>query len=190
MVGDHLLTREVILARLQSPAVDDALYRWVAGRLESWLKRDFAGWAAALPPAIISLWWDWWNGGRGPAALVVEKVLAGPDSEARWRAGLTRLLLNFGDRNLRELFDDDDREGLRRRLPRLIDRLLAAPRLKDWLEQEFEDMGRRLLLSPKPLAELLPADLQTALLAELHRELPDLLLRFSRLLHDPEIRSD
>ena len=59
MVGDHLLTREVILERLQSSAVDDALYRWVAERMHNFVENDFGPPATLIPETLRPVWRTW-----------------------------------------------------------------------------------------------------------------------------------
>ncbi len=188
MVGDHLLTREVILERLQSPAVDDALYRWVAERFHRLTKNDFGPPATLIPEALRPAWRTWWGRGWRPAYQIVDWVVEHPDLQRLLHTPVSELTRRLLAANLDGLLLVELRQMLQKRLPLIIEEGLQSPRLISWLEMEIDRLGQLLLSSEKPLGEILPADLQTALLAELHRELPDLMVRFSRLLYDPEIR--
>ena len=188
MVGDHLLTREVILERLQSSAVDDALYRWVAERLHNLVENDFGPPATLIPEALQPVWRAWWGRGWRPAYQVVDWAVEHPDLRLLLHTPVTELTRRLLATDLDDLLSAELRLLLQKRLPLMLHEGLQSPRLHSWLEMEIDRLGRLLLSSEKPLGKILPADLQTALLTELHRALPDLMVRFSRLLYDPDIR--
>ena len=188
MVGDHLLTREVILERLQSPAVDDALYRWVAERFHNFVENDFGPPVTLIPEALRPAWRDWWRRGWRPAYQVVDWAVEHPDLRLLLHAPVRELVRRLLATDFDDLLSAELRQLLQKKLPLMIHEGLQSPRLHSWLEMEIDRLGELLLASEKPLGKILPADLQTALLTELHRELPDLMIHFSRLLYDPVIR--
>ncbi len=188
MVGDHLLTREVILERLQSPAVDDALYRWVVERFQRLIENDFGSPATLIPESLRPAWRAWWGRGWRPAYQIVDWAVEHPDLRLFLHTPVSELTRRLLAGNIDDLLSAELLQVLKKKLPFMVEEGLQSPRLLSWLEMEIDRLGQLLLSSEKPLGEILPADLQTALMAELHRELPDLLVRFSRLLYDPEIR--
>ena len=188
MVGDHLLTREVILERLQSSAVDDALYRWVAERIHNFVENDFGPPATLIPETLRPVWRIWWGRGWRPAYQVIDWAVEHPDLRLLLQTPVSELTRRLLTTDLDDLFSAKFRQQLQKRLPLMIHEGLQSQHLQGWLETEIDRLGELLLASEKPLGEILPADLQTAMLTELHRELPDLMVHFSRLLYDPEIR--
>ncbi len=188
MVGEHLLTREVIVGRLESPALDDALYRWVAARFYALIEKDFGPPLSLVPATLRPAWEKWWGRGWRPVYQVVDRVLESPDLKPILAVPVNDFVNWLWSRELDDLLPSDGGPELRRRGLELLRRGLNSPRLRRRLEVEIDHLAQRLMTSEKPLGELLPADFQNAVLAELHRELPGLMVRFSRLLYDPAIR--
>ncbi len=188
MVGEHLLTEEVIAARLRSPAVDDALYRWVAGRVRALIDRDLGPVLSLLPPELEPLWDRWWRGGFRPVYFCLDRFLVASELAEPLTAALRELAVGLLEKTPDELLTRRQWARLRSRVRQLLRRGLRSPAFRRRLESELDLLAGRLMTSETPLGELLPADLQGAVLAELHRELPDLLVRFSRFLHDPVFR--
>lgn len=190
MVGDHLLTREVILEKLQSPAVDDALYRWVTERFHGIVEKDFGPPETLIPEKFIPLWENWWGRGWRQAYIVVDWVVEHPDLKLILGTPVAELSRHLLALDLDDMLSDEMRCELSRKLPQLLQEGLSSSSLQGWLGSEIDRVAQDFITSEKPLGEILPADLQTAVMQELHRELPDLLTHFSRLLYDPDIRAD
>ncbi len=189
MVGDHILTREVILEKLQSPAVDDAVYRWVTERFNQFVEKDFVAPITVIPEKWVPLWRNWWGRGWRQAYIVVDWVVEHPELKFLLKtptAEFSRCLLAA---DLNELVPEKYRREFTLKLPLIIEEGLNSSSVSDWLDGEIDRVVHSFITSKKSLGELLPADLQTAVMRELHRELPDLMTRFSRLLHDPDIIS-
>ena len=188
MVGEHLLTREVIVGRLESPALDDALYRWVSARFYGLIEKDLGPPLSLLPEELRCRWQKWWGRGWKPVYQVVDRFLESPDLGLMLSVPVNDFSHWLLQRNLDELLPADRQAELRSRISQLLQRGLSSSRLRRRLETGIDRLAQDLMTSKKPLGELLPADFQNAVLAELHRELPGLLVRFSRLLYDPAIR--
>ncbi len=189
MVGDHILTREVILEKLQSPAVDDALYRWVAGRFNSIISQDFGPALSLLPEKSVALWHNWWGRGWSQAYMVVDYVVEHPDLKLFLNTPIAEFSRRLLNSDVNSLLSEELRNELLQKLPQLLQEGLQSSSLSDWLGDEIDRVTQGFVTSKKSLGEILPAELQTAFMQEIHRELPDLLTRFSRLLYDPEIRA-
>jgi uncharacterized membrane protein YheB (UPF0754 family) len=189
MVGDHILTREVILEKLQSPAVDDALYRWVAGRFNSIISQDFGPALSLLPDRSAALWQNWWGHGWRQAYMVVDYVVEHPDLKLVLNTPIAEFSRRLLGADINTLLPEELRCELLRKLPQMLREGLQSSSLSDWLGGEIDRVTQGFVTSEKSLGKILPAELQTAIMQEIHRELPDLLLRFSRLLYDPEIRA-
>ncbi len=188
MVGDHILTREVILKKLQSPAVDDALYRWVAERFNSIISHDFGPGLSLLPEKSMALWKNWWGRGWRQAYIIVDYVSEHPDLKLFLNTPIAEFSRRLLNSDIKTLLPEELRCEFTRKLPRLLQEGLQSSSLSNWLENEIDRVTQGFVTSEKSLGEILPAELQTAFMQEIHRELPDLLTRFSRLLYDPEIR--
>ncbi len=189
MVGDHILTREVILTKLQSPAVDDALYRWVAERFNSIISQDFGPGLSLLPDKSMALWQNWWGRGWRQAYTVVDSVVEHPDLQFFLNTPIAEFLRRLLGSDFNTLVPEELRGEQLRKLLQLLQEGLQSSSLSAWLGDEIDRVTQGFVTSEKSLGEILPAELQTAFMQEIHRELPDLLIRFSRLLYDPEIRA-
>lgn len=189
MVGDHILTREVILDKLQSPAVDDALYRWVAERFNSIISQDFGPALSLMPEKFVVQWQSWWGRGWRQAYMVIDWIVEHPDLKLFLNTSIAEFSRRLLDSDIVSLFPLKLRRELSRKLPQLLREGLQSDSLSIWLGNEIDRITQGFVTSEKSLGEILPAELQTALMQEIHRELPDLLTRFSRLLYDPEIRT-
>jgi uncharacterized membrane protein YheB (UPF0754 family) len=189
MVGDHILTREVILEKLQSPAVDDALYRWVAERFNAIISQDLGPGLSLLPDKSRALWQSWWGRGWRQAYLVVNYVVEHSDLQLFLNTPIAEFSRRLLGSDINSLVPEDLRGEFSRKLPQLLHEGLQSSSLSVWLGDEIDRVTQRFVTSERSLGEILPAELQTALMQEIHRELPDLLTRFSRLLYDPEIRA-
>jgi len=189
MVGDHILTREVILEKLQSPAVDDALYRWVAERFNAIISRDLGPGLSLLPDKSRALWQSWWGRGWRQAYMVLDYVVEHPDLQLFLNTPIAEFSRRLLDSDINSLVPEELRGEFSRKLQQLLHEGLQSSSLSDWLGDEIDRVTQKFVTSEKSLGEILPAELQTALMQEIHRELPDILTRFSRLLYDPEIRA-
>ena len=189
MVGDHILTRAVILEKLQSPAVDDAIYRWVTEHFNQLVEKDFASPITVIPERFLPLWRNWWGRGWRQAYIVVDWVVEHPELKLLLKTPTAEFSRRLLAKDLNELLPEKFRREFTLRLPDLIQEGLNSSSVSGWLDSEIDRFVHSFITSEKSLGELLPADLQTAVMQELHRELPDLLTRFSRLLHDPDIIS-
>lgn len=188
MVGDHILTREVILEKLQSPAFDDALYSWVAARFNFIITQDFGPGLSLLPDKSMALWQSWWGRGWRQTYTVVDYVVERPDLKLFLHTPITEFSRRLLSADINTLLPEELRSELKLKLPQLLKAGLHSSSLANWLGNEIDRVTQGFVTSGKPLGEILPAELQTAFMQEIHRELPDLLIRFSRLLYDPEIR--
>ncbi len=189
MVGDHILTRAVILEKLQSPALDDALYRWVAERFHTIVNRDFGPALSLLPDKFKKFWQSWWGRGRRQAYVLVDALVGHPDFELflnTLTAESSRRLLRT---DINSLLSEKFRAEISRKLPQLLEEGLQSSSVTERLKNEIDRITQGFVTAEKSLGEIIPAELQTAVMQEIHRELPDLLIRFSRLLYDPEIRA-
>jgi len=189
MVGDHILTREVILTKLQSPAVDDALYRWVAERFNSIISQDLGPGLSLLPEKSMALWQSWWGRGWRQAYVVVDYVVERPDLKIFINTPIAEFSRRLLDSDIKTLLPEELRCEIVRKLPQLLHKGLQSSSISSRLGNEIDRVTQGFVTSEKSLGKILPAELQTALMQEIHRELPDLLTRFSRLLYDPEIRA-
>ncbi|MBW1645861.1 MAG: DUF445 family protein [Deltaproteobacteria bacterium] len=188
MVGDHLLTREVIVARLQARDFQDGLYMAIARRFQAVFERDLGPPAALLPADFQPDLERLARYSRHYLYGLVDRLL---ESEAAGSL-VTDLTAKFVNQALGEslssLVRPEAYAVFRLRLRDALGGWLASETVQGWLRRELEQGFSRLLSSPKPLAQVIPADLQELLLNQLRQELPDLMASLSRLLYDPNIR--
>ncbi len=189
MVGDHILTRAVILEKLQSPAVDDALYHWVTERFYAIINQDFGSASSWLPDKFMVFWQSWWGRGWRQAYVVVDGIVEHPDLKLFLNTLLAESSRRLLNSDINTLLSGKLRSEISQKLPQLLEEGLQSSSLSDWLGNEIDRVTQGFVTSEKSLGEIIPAELQTAVMQEIHRELPDLLTRFSRLLYDPEIRA-
>ncbi len=189
MVGDHILTRDVIFEKLQSPAVDDALFRWVTEQFQLAMEKDLGSPVSLIPEKFTSSWESWWGRGWRQAYIVVDWVVEHPDLKLLIKTPVQEFSRRLLASDLDDLLPEELRRELSLKLPELSREGLASNSIQEWFGGEIDRITHGFMTSEKPLGEILPAQLQTSVMQEIHRELPDLLTRFSRLLYDPDIRS-
>ncbi len=188
MVGDHLLTREVIVARLQARDFQDGLYLAIARRFQAVFERELEAPAALLPEEFAPDLERLVRYSRHYLFGLVDRLLENEETE-RLVSGLTARFVEQGlEANLAAVVKPEAYAVFRLRLRDTLGSWLNSPMVREWLRRELEQGFSRFLGSSKPLAKLIPGDLQELLLNQLRQELPDLMAALSRLLYDPNIR--
>ncbi|MCK5680929.1 DUF445 family protein, partial [bacterium] len=134
------------------------------------------------------LWGVWWGRGWRQAYIVINWVVEHPFLRVFLNNTAAEFSRHLLASDLDKLLPEKVRREFIRKLPLLLQEGLSSKSMQGWLEAEIDRVTQAFITSEKSLGEIFPADLQTAVMQELHRELPDLLTHFSRLLYDPDIR--
>ncbi|MBN2331908.1 MAG: DUF445 family protein [Deltaproteobacteria bacterium] len=188
MIGDHLLTHEVIVSRLQRRDFQDGIYLAIARRFQDVFEQDL-GTLSSLFPADF----------HGDMEHLVDRsrhYLYGMVDQLVEHPATDRLVDDFvrqlGDQllaaNLSSIIDVDAYARFRLRLRDGCGNWLRSDAVKGWVAKEFDQGFSRLLATSKPLAQVIPSDLRELLIGQLKQELPGLMASLSRLLYDPNIR--
>ena len=188
MIGDHLLTRDVIVSRLQRRDFQDVLYLAIARRFQAIFERDMGPLNSLLPAEF-----------HQDVEHLVDRsrhYLYGLVGQLVEDEAIDRLMADFlrhlGQQafaaNLSSVVTVESYAVFRLQLRDAFGKWLQSAAVQGWLEREFDHGFSRLLSSSKPLARVVPADLRDLLISQLQQELPGLMDSLSRLLYDPNIR--
>ncbi len=188
MIGDHLLTREVIVSRLQRPDFQDVLYRAIARRFQAVFERDLGPLASLFPAEFQADVDRLVNRSRHYLYGLVGRLVDDDAVEPLLAEMLERLRQQVASSSLSSVVTVDAYTVFRLQMRDAFGSWLRSAAVQDWLEQEFDQGFSRLLSSSKPLARVIPADLREVLVSQLRQELPGLMDSLSRLLYDPNIR--
>ncbi len=188
MIGDHLLTRDVIVSRLQRRDFQDVIYLAITRFFQAIFERDMGSLNSLLPAEFQADMEKLVARSRHYLYNLVGQLV---EDEA-----LDRLMADFlrhlGQQafaaSLSSVVTVESYAVFRLQLHDTFGKWLQSAAVRNWLEREFDHGVSRLLSSSKPLAQVVPADLRDFLLSQLQQELPGLMDSLSRLLYDPNIR--
>ena len=188
MIGDHLLTREVIVSRLQRRDFQDVLYLAIARRFQAIFERDMGPLNSLFPPEFHQDVEHLVDRSRHYFYGLVGQLLEDENTEKLLVDFLRHLGQQAFAANLSSVVTVESYAAFRLQWRDAFGTWLRSVAVQGWLEQEFDHGFSRLLSSPKPLARVVPADLRDLLINQLQQELPGLMDSLSRLLYDPNIR--
>lgn len=188
MVGSHLLTSEDVGRALEKEGFRRELKGAVADKLGSFLDRDLGTFESLVPANFRGRFRDLVDLLR---YKVVKSVFAYADSEA-FEEALRGYLQRKGDellaRDLESFLTPERYSDLRGHLDDRFTTLLTSPAVGRAVGHFVDSRSERLLSSPRPLRELLPADLVEVILVQMEKEIPPLLENFGGMLYDPDFR--
>lgn len=188
MVGSHLLTAEDVRQTLEKPAFHRELKNTVNNKLRIFLDRDLGPLDSLVPEGYQKRFRELASTICAKAVSAVNEYLESDDFEQLVR----RFLREKGDtllaRDLESFLTPTRYQGLQTHLDTRLTTILHSPEAARGVERFVDARLERLLLSERPLRQLLPADLVEVLLQQLEREIPPLLERFGSLLYDPDFR--
>lgn len=188
MIGDHLLTREVIVSRLQRSDFQDVLYLAIARRFQAVFERDLGPLSSLFPVEFQEDVERLVDRSRHYIYSMVGQLVEDEAVDTLMADFLRHLGEEAFSANLSSIVTVDSYAVFRLRLRDIFAEWLRSTVVQGRLEQEFDHGFSRLLASSKPLARVVPGDLRDLLISQLQQELPGLMDSLSRLLYDPNIR--
>jgi uncharacterized membrane protein YheB (UPF0754 family) len=188
MVGSHLLTSADVGSVLERDSFRRELKGAVADKLGGFLDRELGPVESLVPVPYRGRFRDLVALLRWKAVSAVFSYLESADFEQRLTAYLQRGSRELLARDLASYLTPEREASLRRHLDERIGAFLASPEVARSVAVFVDERTERWFSSPRPLRELLPADLVELVLVQLDKEVPPLLERFGGLLYDPEFR--
>jgi len=189
MVGSHLLTTPDVVSALEGGSFRRELHTAVADKLAAVLDRDLGSAHALVPSPFVERLDEL-------AAIVAQRIvshagefLSGDVFAATVQRTVAERLDAALDGSLSSYLDDDALAALLRHLDGCLEQALQSATVVDAVGQFIDSRSERLLRSERPLRELLPEELLSALLDQLEKEVPPLLDTFGGLLYDPQFRA-
>ncbi len=188
MVGSHLLTADDIRKALEKPAFHRELKGAVNDKLRAFLDRDLGPLETLIPDNYRRRFRELATAVRSKAVAAFADYLASEEFEQLLRDFMQKKGDALLARDLESFLTPARYQDLQSHLDTRLTTVLHSPAVARNVERFVDDRLEKLLLSDRPLRDLLPKDLIEVLLQQLEREVPPLLERFGGLLYDPDFR--
>jgi len=188
MVGDHLLTSKEIGHALTQPTFQQHLYSLIEERVGNLLHREL-GPVSSVVPQKFQIYFD----------LAVKTVrfqikdhihtfIQSPGFAHRVEESINRRLEQFLSREVGSVLHGHERENAYRFLEEGLARMLSGSAMQQWLEEFLQQKIYGIIQQDRALRDVLPAPVQQMLFELIERETPNLLLRLSAILKEPDVR--
>jgi uncharacterized membrane protein YheB (UPF0754 family) len=188
MVGSHLLTSEDVGRALERDGFRRELQGVLGEKLGAFLDRDLGTVDSLVPPAYRDRFQGLIDWLRWRVVRIIFDTLESPG----FAETLHRFLRHRGNellaRDLESFLTPERYETLRQHLDERLTALLNSQGMEKAVAAFIDGKMEELVQSQRPIRELLPADLVDLLFAQLEKEIPPLLDKFSGLLYDPVFR--
>ncbi|NIA19124.1 MAG: DUF445 family protein [Xanthomonadaceae bacterium] len=188
MIGDHLLTSDVIVSRLQRRDFQDVLYLAIARRFQTVFEQDLGPLTSLFPAEFDQDVERLTDRSRHYLYGLVGQLVEDEALDTLVADFLQQVGEQACTANLSSVVTVESYASFRLQLRDILGAWLQSAAVQDRLAREFDQLFSRLLASSKPLSQVVPADLRDLLISQLQQELPGLMDSLSRLLYDPNIR--
>lgn len=188
MVGSQLLTPTDVGRALNRQGFQQELQHLVNARVTTILNRDLG----PLPTIIPQRFQSYFDAGVKILLWRALKLLHSHLESEAFSRTLTPIINSNLDQLLSTPINNLVSEPQRQRIFTFIvsttEDLLAKPEVEQWISNYLDQKIQELLVSKRPLREILPQQLPEVLLQLLRNEAPAILERLGRLLHEPETK--
>lgn len=188
MVGTHLLTSEDVGRALERDGFRRELQGVLSDKLGAFLDRDLGAIDSLVPAAYRDRFQNLIDWMRWRVVRIVFDYLESPEFEKTLTGFLRHRGSEFLARDLESFLTPERYEVLRQHLDERLTALLHSREVEKAVLGFIDGKMEELLQSQRPIRELLPADLVELLFAQIEKEIPPLLDKFSGLLYDPVFR--
>jgi uncharacterized membrane protein YheB (UPF0754 family) len=188
MVGSHLLTPNDVVKTLEQQSFQRELKMAVSEKLGLFLDRDLGSLSSLVPIQFQERFCELVDIAGDKLSVIIANYL----QSAEFEKSLHRFILEKTDAflalDLEKCLNPQQYDSLHKHVDGLLSDYLSSPELAESVGNFVDEKTGRMLRSSRPLRSLLPEDLVTILLAQLEKEVPPMLEKFSGMLYDPDFR--
>jgi len=188
MVGEHLLTVEDVSSAFGKESVQRELRLAVTDKLGLFLDRELGSLESLVPDRFRSRFRELVELLCGKLVKLVWEYLHSDGFEQRLRGYLNRQGDQLLGRDLASFLTPQRYGSLHQHLDLKYSEFFRSEKLAGAVGDYVDRKTEQLIVSDRPLRELLPQDLIELLLAQLEKELPPLVEKFGGMLYDPQFR--
>jgi len=188
MVGDHLLTAEDVGAALEGGGFRRELRAALAEKLDRFLQKDCGPLLSLVPERFQGRFRELAESLRTKAVRAVFAYLDSEDFERRLRKYLGEKSGELLARDLESFLTPERHHRLREHARSRTFDFLASDSVGRAVGDFIDRRAESLIVSRRPLRELLPAEILDVLLDQIQKEVPALLEKFGGMLYDPDFR--
>ena len=188
VVGDHLLTSEVIGKGLQQEVFQNHLYALIQERVEGVLQKDLGNLASTIP-AKFKVYFD--IGTKTIRFQVKEQIHSFIHSEefieTIGNAIDSRLNL-FLEQEIGSIITGANREKTYLFIEKNISRMFESEAMEQWVEDFVHQKVYSTLQQEKALSDILPASIQEMFVAMIEKQVPAFLNKIAGIVSEPDVR--
>jgi len=188
VVGDHLLTSDVIAKGLANQLFQQHLQSIIGDRLEELMQRDL-GTLQTVIPTKFKIYFE--IASKTIIYQVKEKIhqyLGSREFQERAEQAIGQRLEQLFAGQAQDIVSGGNRELLYSLLEQLIEKLLQSQAMEEWAEELVEQQIAAILIQGRSLQELVPESMVKLLMESIDKQTPALLDRLSTLVSEPEVR--
>ncbi len=188
VVGDHLLTSEVIGRGLQQEVFQNHLYNLIQNRVESTLQKDLGTLASTIPQKF-KVYFD--IASKTMRYQLKEQIHTFIHSEEFVETvgiAIDNRLDLFLERDFKTIITGSNREKSYRFVEKNISRMFESEAMEQWVEDFVHQKVYAALQQEKSLSDILPASLQELFIAMIEKQVPAFLGKIALIVSEPDVR--
>ncbi len=188
VVGDHLLTSEVIGRGLQQEVFQNHLYALIQERVEGIMQKDFGDLASTIP-AKFKVYFD--IGTKTIRFQLKEQIHCFIHSEEFIETvgkAVDNQLSHFLEQEISSIITGANREKTYHFLEKNISRMFESEAMEQWVEDFVHQKVYSTLQQEKSLSDILPASIQELFIAMIEKQVPTFLSKIAVIVSEPDVR--
>ena len=189
VVGDHLLTSDVIARGLANQVFQQHLQGIIGDRLEELMQREL-GTLQTIIPSKFKIYFD--IASKTVIYQAKERIrhyLGSREFQERAEQAIAQRLEQIFASEAQNIVSGSNREFLYGLLEQLIEKLLHSQAMEEWAEDLVEQQLAAILIQGRSLQDLLPESIVRLLQESIEKQTPALLNRLSTLVSEAEVRN-
>ncbi len=188
VVGDHLLTSEVIGKGLQQEVFQNHLYNLIQNRVESTLQKDLGTLASTIPQKFKAYFDIASKTIRYQLKEQIHTFIHSDEFAETVDVAIGNRLDLFLDRDFNAIITRSNREKTYQFVEKNISRMFESEAMEQWVEDFVHQKVYSTLQQEKSLSDILPASLQELFLAMIEKQVPAFLGKIALIVSEPDVR--
>lgn len=188
VVGDHLLTSEVIGKGLQQEVFQNHLYSLIQDRVEGVLQKDLGTLASTIPQKF-KVYFD--IGTKTIRYQLKEQIhtfIHSQEFADTVDSAIDNRLDVFLEQDVSTIITGANREKTYRFMEKNISRMFESDAMEQWVEDFVHQKVYSTLQQEKSLSDIIPASLQELFIAMIEKQVPALLAKIALIVSEPDVR--